>query len=82
MACSRGFGRQGYDLGDVRGICKQARRSGSSVRSKTLPLVGAKLGYQILAVVRGRMGFQALSNWAMVIDDTGSCGSYGSRVGF
>ena len=82
MARNKGFGRRGYDLGDVGGICEQAGRSGSWVESRTLPLLGTNLGSQILAVVGGRMGFQALSNWATVVGGAGSCGSCGSRVGF
>ena len=82
VARSRGFDRRGCDLGDVGGICERAGRSGSWVGSRTLPLVGTKLGSQILAVVGGRMRFQALSNWATVVGGAGSCGSCGSRVGF
>ena len=78
VACSKGFGRQGYDLGDVRSICEQAECTDSWVGSRPIPLVGAKLDFQIPAVVRGKMGFQALSNRATVIGGAGnyrSCGS-------
>ena len=44
MANSRSFDRWKYDLKDVEGICEQAGRSGSLMGSKTLPLVGVKLG--------------------------------------
>ena len=82
VARSRGFGRQKCDLGDVGGICERAGRSSSWVGSRNLPLIGAKLGSQILVVVGGRMEFQALSNWATVVGGAKSCGSCRSRVGF
>ena len=43
-----------------------------------MSLVGARLGSQILVVVGGKMGFQALSNKAAVVGGARSCGSCGS----
>lgn len=44
MACSTGFDKEKYDIGDVKGICKRVEYS--LVRSETLPFVGAGLSSQ------------------------------------
>ncbi len=50
--------------------------------SGTLPLVGARLGSQTLAVVEERMGFQAFSNKAVGVGGARTYRSCGGRVGF
>ena len=47
-----------------------------------LPLVGARLGSQTLAVVGKRMRFLILSNKAVGVASAENCGSYESRMGF
>ena len=62
VACTRGFDRCEYDIGDVGGICEKAGRNDSWVGSGTLPLVGTSLGSQTLAVIGGKIGLKAIFN--------------------
>lgn len=59
---NKSFNKWIYNIKDVRNIYKKAKYNNSWVRSKILLLVKAKLGFQILAVIRGKMRFQALFN--------------------
>ncbi len=78
MAHNRGFDRQKYDIGDIRGIYKKVRHSW--VGSRTLMPVGARLGSQTLAVVEERMKFQILSNKAVRVGNTKTYRSYRCQV--
>ena len=80
MVRIKGFGRQGCDIRNVKGIGERAKRGG--VGSRTLSLAGARLGSQTLAVAGKRMGFQALSNQPMKVGGAGNNESCESRVGF
>ena len=55
MARSRGFGRQGWDIEDVRGVGKRVECSW--VGSETLSLIEARLSSQTLEVVGGQIEF-------------------------
>lgn len=74
MAHSKGFDREKYDIGDVRGICKKAGHSW--VGFGTLSLVRARLSSQTLAVVEERMRFQVLYNKAVRVGDAKTYRSY------
>ncbi len=76
VACSRDFGKQGYDIGNVRDI--YARVGHIWVVSGILPLVKARLGLQTLAAVREQMRFQVLSNEATGVSDVRNYKSNGS----
>lgn len=60
-AHSKSFGKWECDIGDVRVIYEKTRHSSSWVRSGTLLLVEASLGFQILTVVRVWIGFLVFS---------------------
>lgn len=81
VAHVRGFARWGCDLENIGSIYERVWQSVSWLGFKTIPLVGARLGSQTLAVVREKIGFQALSNKTVVVDGTESCKSRGNQVG-
>lgn len=62
VARTKGFDRCRSDIGDIGGICEKVGRSGSWVEFESLLLVETSLGFQILAVIRKKIGFKAISN--------------------
>lgn len=57
VARSGDFGKQEYDIRDVRDICERAGRNESWVEFRSLPLIAVSLGFQTLVVVKWRMRF-------------------------
>lgn len=58
-------------------IYERARYSGSLVGSKTLPLLGTKLGSQTLTVVKEKMNLKVIYNIAILFGSARNYKSYG-----
>lgn len=52
VICNKGFGKWKCVLQNIGGSCMKTGCSGSYMRSRTLPLISIKLGFQTLIVVR------------------------------
>lgn len=57
MSYNRGIIRQRCDIRDIKSICETTRLSTSWMRSGTLSLVKARLGFSTLIAIAKKMGF-------------------------